>query len=158
VVAPNPDKTAQDATKHVKPSQTTALTAQGLTPKEKRALYNQHLAALWKARQEKTIPPFLLIAEDAETLKGETLGEIAYAGAKHGMALLLISKHATELGGNVLSQTTTQLMSRTNDKTDLDYLANVTGEKAAMLPTLTKGQWILNSATMTRPLQIEILG
>lgn len=154
VVAPNPDKTAQDAAKHVKPSQTTALTAQGLTPKEKRSLYNQHLAALWKARQEKTIPPFLLIAEDAETLKGETLDEIAYAGAKHGMALLLISKHPTELGANVLSQVTTQLMGRTEEKNDLTALSSMAKEKAEFLPTLKRDEWILNGRTLNQPLRI----
>jgi DNA helicase HerA-like ATPase len=155
-VTPNPDKNPKDATKHVKPNQTTILTAEGLTPKEKQNLYHQHLTQLWKARQEKSVPPLLLIAEDAETLKGETLDEIAYAGTKNGIALILITKHPAELGGKILSQTTAQIMGRTTDKTDLDYLANVAGEKAALLPSLTRGQWIISSATMTLPVQMQI--
>jgi Cdc6-like AAA superfamily ATPase len=155
IVAPNTDKTAKDASRNVRPNQTTILLAGGLTLKEKRDLYNQHLTMLWKARLEKTAPPFLLIAEDAESLKGETLDEIAYAGTKNGATLLLIAKHPTELGGNILSQTTTQITGRTTDKDDLNYLSNVVGEKTALLPKLKRGQWIISSASTIKPFQIE---
>jgi len=155
-ITPNPDKTAKDPAKAIKPNQITTLNAEGLTPEEKQNLYTHHLKNLWKARLEKTIPPLLLVIEDAENLKSETLEAIAYEGTKHGIALILIAKHPTELGGKILTQTTTQIMGRTTDKDDLDYLKNMAMEKAALLPQLKQGEWIINSTTTTQPTQIRV--
>jgi DNA helicase HerA-like ATPase len=155
IITPNPDKTAKDPAKAIKSNQITTLNAEGLTPEEKQNLYTHHLKNIWKARLEKTIPPLLLVVEDAETLKNETLEAIAYEGTKHGIALILIAKHPTELGGKILTQTTTQIMGRTTDKDDLDYLKNIAQEKAALLPQLKQGEWIINSLTTTQPTQIR---
>jgi DNA helicase HerA-like ATPase len=155
-ITPNPDKTPKDLTKAIKPNQITALNAEGLTPKEKQSLYAHYLKNIWKARLEKTTPPLLVVVEDAETLKNETLEAIAYEGTKHGIALILIVKHPTELGGKILTQTTTQIMGRTTDKDDLEYLKNMAMEKAALLPQLKQGEWIINSLTTTQPTQIRV--
>jgi len=149
------DENAKDKlAKTVKTNQTTILNAENLTPEEKHTTLTHYLTALWKARTEKTIPPLLLIVEDAETLKNETLETIAYQGTKHGIALMLIAKHPAELGGKILSQTTTQIIGRTTDKDDIDYLKNMAQEKTALLPQLKQGQWIINSLTTTQPTQI----
>jgi DNA helicase HerA-like ATPase len=152
----NSDKTTKDPTKAIKPNQITTLNAEGLTPEEKQNLYTHYLKNIWKARLEKTIPPLLLVVEDAETLKNETLEAIAYEGTKHGIALILIAKHPTELGGKILTQTTTQIMGRTTDKDDLDYLKNMAQEKAALLPQLKQGQWIINNLATTQLIQILV--
>jgi DNA helicase HerA-like ATPase len=158
----NPTKTTtEQETKHaltktIKPNQTTILNAEDITPEEKHNTLTQYLAALWKTRQEKTTPPFLLIIEDAETLKNQTLEALAYEGTKHGIALILIAKHPTELGGKILSQMTTQIMGRTTDKDDLDYFKNMAMEKTALLPQLKQGEWIINSITTTRPIQVRV--
>ena len=155
-VTPNPDENAKDKlAKTIKPNQITTLNAEGLKPEEKHHTFTNYLAALWKARIEKTIPPFLLVVEDAEALKNETLEAIAYGGTKHGVALILIAKHPTELGAKILSQMSTQIMGRTTDKDDLDYLKNMAMEKAALLPQLKQGEWIINSTTTTRPTQVH---
>jgi DNA helicase HerA-like ATPase len=150
----NPDKTAKDLTKTIKPNQITTLNAEGLTPEEKQGLYTHYLKNIWKARLEKTIPPILLVVEDAETLKNETLEAIAYEGTKHGVALILIAKHPTELEGKILTQTTTQIMGRTTDKDDLEYLKSMAQEKAALLPQLKQGEWIIDSLTTMQPTKI----
>jgi hypothetical protein len=149
------DENAKDAkdklAKAIKTSQTTILNAEGLTPEEKRNTLTHYLTALWKARTEKAIPPLLLIVEDAETLKNETLETIAHHGTKHGVALMLIARHPTELGAKILSQTTTQIIGRTTDKDDLSYLQNMAMEKTALLPQLKQGQWIINTPDRTQP-------
>src|SRR3989304_1302490 len=154
-ITPNPDKTTKDPAKAIKPNQITTLNAEGLTPEEKQNLYTHYLKNIWKARIEKTTPPLLLVVEDAETLKNETLEAIAYEGTKHGIALILIAKHPTELSGKILTQTTTQIIGRTTDKDDLDYLKNMAMEKTALLPQLRQGEWIINSTTTTQPTQIH---
>jgi DNA helicase HerA-like ATPase len=152
----NPDKTAKDLTKAIKPNQITTLNAEGITPEEKQNLYTHYLKNIWKARLEKTVPPILLVVEDAETLKNETLEAMAYEGTKHGVALILIAKHPTELGGKILTQTTTQIMGRVTDKDDLEYLKNMAMEKAILLPQLKQGEWIINSLTTMQPAQIHM--
>jgi DNA helicase HerA-like ATPase len=154
-ITPNPDKTAKDLAKAIKPNQITTLNAEGLTPEEKQNFYNHCLKNIWKARLEKTTPPLLLVVEDSETLKNETLEAIAYEGTKHGIALILIAKHPTELGGKILTQTATQIIGRTTDKDDIDYLGKMAQEKAALLPQLKQGEWIINSLNTTQPTQIR---
>jgi DNA helicase HerA-like ATPase len=155
-VTPNSDKTTKDLTRAIKPNQITTLNAEGLTPEEKQNLYTHYLKNIWKARLEKTVPPLLLVVEDAETLKDETLEAMAYEGTKHGLALILIAKHPTELGGKTLTQTTTQIIGRTTDKDDIEYLKNMAMEKATLLPQLKQGEWIINSLTTTQPTQIRV--
>jgi DNA helicase HerA-like ATPase len=156
LITPNPDENPKDKLKNtIKPNQTTILNAESLTPEEKQKTLTQCLAVLWKARLEKTVPPFLLVIENAETLKNETLETIAYQGTKHGIALILIAKHPTELGAKILSQTSTQIMGRTTDKDDLDYLKNLAQEKTPLLPQLKQGQWIINTPDHTQPTQIH---
>jgi DNA helicase HerA-like ATPase len=152
----NPDKTTKDLTKSIKPNQITILNAEGLTLEEKKDLYTHYLKSIWKAKLEKTIPPLLLVVEDAETLKNGTLEAVAYEGTKHGVALILIAKHPIELGGKILTQTSTQIMGRTIDKDDLDYLKNLAQEKVALLPQLKQGEWIINSTSGIQPTQIRI--
>jgi hypothetical protein len=46
-------------------------------------------------------------------------------------------------------------MGRTTDKDDLDYLKNMAQEKAALLPQLKQGEWIINTPNHTQPTQIH---
>jgi DNA helicase HerA-like ATPase len=149
------DKTRETLAKTIKSHQTTTLNAENLAPEEKRKVFAQYLTALWKARLEKTVPPLLLIVENAETVKNETLETLAYEGAKQAIALMLIAKHPTELGGKILSQTSTQIMGRTTNKDDLNLLSNTALKKAALLPQLKQGQWIINTISSERPIQIR---
>ena len=152
----NQEKTDKDFTKLVQLNQITTLNAQELKPEEKYKTLNNQLSVLWNARIEKTIIPFLLIVEEAENLKNQTLESIAYEGTKHGIALLLIAKHPIELGGLILSQTSTQIMGRTTDNDDLDCLKNMAQDKTLLLPTLKQGQWIVSSVTTTRSMQVQV--
>ncbi len=142
-------------TKTIKTNQTTILNAEGLAPEEKHNTLTQYLTALWKARTEKAIPQLLLIIEDADTLKNETLETIAYHGSKNGVAMMLITKHPTALGGKILSQTTTQIIGRTTDKDDLDYLKNMAQDKTMLLPQLKQGQWVINAPDQPQPTQVS---
>ena len=126
-----------------------------LTPEERRKTLTQQLADLWKSRLESFIPPFLLVIEEAETLKNTTLETMIYEGAKHGIALILIGKHPAELGGKILSQTSTQIIGRTTDKDDIELLRNMALEKTPRLPKLKQGEWIVNGINKREPTEIS---
>jgi DNA helicase HerA-like ATPase len=154
IITPNPDKTLKDPKQTIETNQITILNAEDLTPEEKQKALTHQMKILWKARLQKNTPPFLLIVEDAEKLKNETLEAIAYEGTKHGIALILIAKHPAELGGKILSQTSTQIIGRTTDKDDIDYLKNMTLEKTPHLPKLKQGEWIINGINTREPTEI----
>jgi DNA helicase HerA-like ATPase len=149
----NSDNT-KDLTQNIKTNQITILNTKNLNPEEKYKALTQQLKTLWKARLQKTARPFLLIVEDSEKLKNETLEAIAYEGTKYGIALILIAKHPAELGGKILSQTSTQITGRTTDKDDIEYLKNMTLEKTSRLPKLKQGEWIINGINSREPTEI----
>jgi hypothetical protein len=148
------DNNTKDPTQNIKTNQITTLNVENLTPKEKNQTLTHQLKTLWKTRLQENIPSFLLVIEDAEKLKNETLEEIAYEGTKHGIALLLIAKHPTELGGKILSQMSTQIIGRTTDKDDIEYLKNMTLEKTPHLPKLKQGEWIINGINTRQPTEL----
>jgi len=47
-------------------------------------------------------------------------------------------------------------LGRTTNTGDLERLKNMALEKAADLPKLAKGEWIVNGITMRRPLKVLI--
>jgi len=141
--------------KEVKPGQITILNFQGLTMEEKSSVYTECLEALRKNKIDETIEPFLLVAEEAENLKGETLNHIVSDGRKNGIAICLITTHPTELGGRILSQVSNQIIGKTTDKSDVDYLTSVTNAGSGILPNLIAGEWIVNGVNLTRPLKVQ---
>jgi len=149
-----PNNTPKDPTQTIRTNQITTLNTEHLTPKEKNQTLIQQLKTLWKTRLQGTTPPFLLVVEDAEKLKNETLEAIAYEGTKYGIALLLIAKHPAELGGKILSQTSTQIIGRTTDKDDIEHLKNMTLEKTPHLTKLKQGEWIINGINTREPTEI----
>jgi DNA helicase HerA-like ATPase len=149
-----PDGKIERITETVRRNQTTTLNTEYLTPDERLKTLTQGLADLWKGRLKAITPPFLLVVEEAETLSHTTLEMMIAEGAKHGIALILIAKHPSELGGNILSRTQTQIIGRTTDKDDIDYLRNMTLDKTPYLPKLQQGEWIVNDINKREPTEI----
>ena len=88
--------------KEVKPGQVVILNGEGVTVEERRTFCGNCLKTLWKNRSDEITEPFLLVVEEAEDLKGDTLDQMVTEGRKNGIAICLISIHPTELGGKVL--------------------------------------------------------
>jgi DNA helicase HerA-like ATPase len=152
-----PEKTEKETlAKEIKTKQATVLNTQGLTSEEKQTFYKNTLKTLLNLRTEETIPPTLLIVENAENLKGEALDQIVNEGRKTGITLCLISTHPTELGGKILSQIGNQIIGKTTDKTDVEYLQNITNSVNGALPSLAVGEWIINSINASRPMKAQI--
>jgi len=147
-------KNKKNTVENVKNNQITILNTEKLTPEERKKTLSQQLAGLWKGRLERIIPPFLLAIEEAETLKNTTLETMVNEGTKHGIALFLIAKHPTELGGKILSQTSTQIIGRTTDKDDIELLKNITLEKTPRLPKLKQREWIVSGIKIREPIEI----
>jgi DNA helicase HerA-like ATPase len=141
--------------KEMRKGQTTILNAYGLTQQEKRVFYTEALQLLLKLRLEEKIKPLLIIIEDAENLKGETLDQVVAEGRKIGLIVCLLTTHPTELGGKILSQMGNQIIGKTTDKEDIAHFTNMAGSTNG-LPSLALGEWIINGINSNRPMKVHV--
>ena len=135
--------------KEVKRGQMTILNAQGLSPEEKWSFYREALQQLLKLKLEEKINPLFLIIEEAENLKGEALNQVVAEGRKIGIFACLLTTNPAALGGKILSQMGFQIIGKTTNKEDIEYLSNIVGATNA-LPDLAVGEWIINGISNSR--------
>jgi DNA helicase HerA-like ATPase len=76
-------------------------------------------------------------------------------GRKIGMFACLLTTHPSELGGKILSQMGNQIIGKTTDKEDIEYLVNMAGTSNA-LPSLAIGEWIVNGIEANRPMKMHV--
>ena len=95
-----------------------------------------------------------MVIEEAENLKGTILDQAISEGRKIGIAILLLTTHPSELGGKILSQTGNQIIGKTVDNQDIDFLRNIIGNGNS-LPTLMANEWIINGININRPMKIR---
>jgi DNA helicase HerA-like ATPase len=140
----------------VKPGHVAIIDAGGLPEGERGNFFTCCVKALWQARVQGSMEPFLLVVEDSATVETETLERIASEGRKAVVSLCLLSQHVTEVSRAVSSQTGAQLIGRSTDAGDLECLKNMAGDKYALLPQLTRGEWIANGITLIRPTEVRV--
>jgi DNA helicase HerA-like ATPase len=142
-------------TKEIKNNQLTVLSALELTFEEKRSVYIETLNALLKQRSEDKTKPLLLLIEEADNLKGETLNHLVAEGRKKGIFVCLVTTHPGELGGQILSQMGIEIIGKTIAKEDLEALEYI-GGTANALSKLGFGEWIINGINYNRPMKISV--
>ena len=76
-------------------------------------------------------------------------------GRKTGIFACLLTTHPAQLGGSVLSQMGTQIIGKTTNKEDIEYLSNMVGTSNS-LPYLALGEWIFNGIISNRPLKVHV--
>ena len=108
-----------------------------------------------KLRLEGKIKPLFLIIEEAENLKGEVLNQVVAEGRKIGIFVCLLTTNPAELGGKILSQMGYQIIGKTTNKEDIEYLANMVGA-SNVLPDLAVGEWIINGISNNRPTKLHM--
>ena len=149
-------KTDRDSLdKEVKKGQITVLNAKGLASEEKRSFFLESLQLLLKLRLEEKIKPIFLIIEESENLKGEVLNQVVAEGRKIGVFVCLLTTNPGELGGKILSQMGYQIIGKTTNKEDIEFLSNMVGATYA-LPDLKVGEWIINGISNNRPTKFRM--
>jgi DNA helicase HerA-like ATPase len=137
-------------------SQITILNCCGLAPEEKFNFSTFFTKSLLRGRIEEKVEPFFFLIEDSEILAGDALEITSLEGKKIGISMCLVSKHPTDLGAKVLSQMGIQMIGRTTDANDLEYLRNMVVEKATQLPQLRTGEFILNGLNFRNPTKTTV--
>jgi DNA helicase HerA-like ATPase len=140
--------------KETEKSKTAKISAHNLTVEERKTAYSDFLKTLLKTRVDEKISPLLVIVEEAETFKGPLLEEAITLGAKKQMTLCLLTTHPSELGGKVLSNTSNQLIGKTVDAEDIQFLKCIVGKTD--LSALMAGEWVMNGISKDRPIKTHV--
>jgi DNA helicase HerA-like ATPase len=108
-----------------------------------------------KLKLEGKIKSLFLIIEDAENIIPSSLEDVVAEGRKTGIFLCLLTTHPTELGGKILSQMGNQIIGKTTDKEDIEYLSNM-ARTSNSISNLAIGEFIVNETSTNRPTKVRI--
>ncbi len=126
------------------------------------------LRRLFEARKESTIPPFMLIVEEAHNfcpqsgpaLTSRVLRSVASEGRKFGMGLTIVTQRPAKVDKNVLSQCGTQIIMKVTNPNDLkavissvEGLDSRTSDEIQRLPVSTG---IVVGGNVATPILVEI--
>jgi len=156
----------------IKPGMLTVLDMSGIINMRKKQLIVNYLAKrLFTERRRKTLPPFLLILEEAhqfvpehksreESLCKGIIQTIAREGRKFGAALCLISQRPIRLDTTVLSQCNTQIIMRITNPYDLKHIGEsaegIDNKSLDMLTSLRVGEALIVGEAVNYPVFIKI--
>lgn len=156
----------------VKPGMLTVIDLSELIDmRKKQIIVNYFAHKLFMARRQKTVPPFLLVLEEAhqfapEKVKREgaiskgIIRTIAREGRKFGAALCLISQRPIQLDTTVLSQCNTHLILRVTNPYDLDHIGRgsegLDRGSLDMISSLRVGEALLVGEAVNHPVFFKV--
>lgn len=154
----------------VKAGQATILNLKGAAPPIQEIVVARLARSLFEARKRETVPPFLLVLEEAHNfcperglgsaVSGNELRTIASEGRKFGLGLLIVSQRPAKVDKNVLSQCNTQIIMKVTNPNDLKAIAasveGLTAEVADEIQRLGTGVGLVAGGRLAYPVLVEI--
>lgn len=142
-----------------------------LSQKKRQIIVSYISNKLFQERQKKTIPPFLLILEEAHNYAPEKVSKeraisksiiekIAREGRKFGACLCLISQRPVHLATTALSQCNSQIILRITNPYDIDHIGKssegLTREVLNTIPGLRVGEAIVTGQAVKNPVFFKV--
>ncbi|MFH1224433.1 MAG: ATP-binding protein [Candidatus Diapherotrites archaeon] len=156
----------------VKPGMLTIIDLGDLTDLIKKQIIVSYFAQkLFRERRAKTVPPFLLVIEEAHQFAPEKVRHegaisksiirtIAREGRKFGAALCLVSQRPVHLDTTVLSQCNTHLILRVTNPYDLDHIGKssegIDRASQDMITSLRVGEALLVGEAVNNPIFFRV--
>lgn len=142
----------------------------GVPPELQSMIVARLCSALFEARKMNTIPPGMLVVEEAhnfapergfsKTVSSEVLRTIASEGRKFGLGMMVISQRPARIDKNVLSQCGTQVIMKVTNPNDLKSISKglegVNSFVEDELMRLPPGVAMLVSNDIERPVLVDI--
>jgi hypothetical protein len=142
----------------------------GVPPELQSMIVARLCSALFEARKLNTIPPGMLVVEEAhnfapergfsKTISSEVLRTIASEGRKFGLGMMVISQRPARIDKNVLSQCGTQVIMKVTNPNDLKSISKglegVNSFVEDELMRLPPGVAMLVSNDIERPVLVDI--
>lgn len=136
--------------KKVAANQTLCLTANLLSQSERVREYSGVLVELAFHRRAKSVPPLVVVVEEADALQSQAIQEVT--AQKIGVAAVLVTNSPSALGAKVLSQTQTQIVGKTVSPQDAAALKGLVGSDIASLGV---GEWLACGTGVFHPLKLR---
>ncbi len=156
----------------VKPGQLTIVDMSDIVNiKKKQIIINYFSQKLFNERRKKTIPPFLMVLEEAHQFVPEhapketalcksVIRKIAREGRKFGAALCLISQRPVHLDTTSLSQCNTQIILRVTNPNDLKHIGEssegIDSRSLNMITSLQVGEALMVGEAVSYPMFFKI--
>nr|MDO8112784.1 ATP-binding protein [Candidatus Sigynarchaeota archaeon] len=155
----------------LKPNHIVVLDLSGLTSNKQKQIIVDYIASrAFYLRKNRSVPPFLLIIEEAHqfvpqaaaenAIARHTLETIAREGRKFFASLCLISQRPVNLNTTVLSQCNTQIILRVSNPNDLDHIRasseKITIEALKMISSLPVGSAIIVGSAVNVPVFFKV--
>lgn len=140
----------------VRPGKTSIISLNGVDENLKQTIAKRVITQLWFARKKKTIPPFVMIVEEAHQFipQGRTLETsailktIASEGRKFGLGLCVVTQRPAKISKDVLSQCYCQIYLRLTNPNDIktvyQSIENVTKDLPHRIKRLAVGECIVS--------------
>ena len=142
----------------------------GVVPDMQAMIVARLCEELFEARKINTIPPMMLVIEEAhnycpekgfgKTVSTDIMRTIASEGRKFGLGMMVISQRPARIDKNVLSQCNTQIVLKVTNPNDLQAirkgLEGISVEAEAEIKRLPPGVAMIVSGDIERPIVVEI--
>jgi DNA helicase HerA-like ATPase len=149
---------------------TAIVDMKGIHPDIQQIVVARLLSNLFEARKAGTVPPGMIVIEEAhnfcpergfmKTTSGEVLRTIASEGRKFGIGLLIISQRPAKVDKNVLSQCSTQVVMRVTNPNDLKAitksLEGISSDLEDEIKRLPPGVAMFVSPDIPRPVMVQV--
>jgi DNA helicase HerA-like ATPase len=155
----------------LEPNTIIVLDMSGLTSSKQKQIIVDYIASrAFYLRKNRSVPPFVLIIEEAHQFVPQAAAEnaiarhiletIAREGRKFFASLCLISQRPVNLNTTVLSQCNTQVILRVSNPNDLDHIRasseKITGDALKMISSLPVGSAILVGSVVNVPVFFKV--
>ncbi|WP_367343466.1 ATP-binding protein [Methanomethylovorans sp.] len=154
----------------VQPGRASIIDFKGVAPDIQSMVVARLCSTLFEARKMNTIPPGMLVIEEAhnyapekgfsKTLSSDVLRTIASEGRKFGLGMMVISQRPARVDKNILSQCGTQIIMKVTNPNDLKAISKglegVSSYVEDKLMRLPPGVAMLVSTDIERPILVDI--
>jgi len=154
----------------VKKGRCSVINLRGVAPYIQETLVSILLTKIFEERKNGTIPPVLIVIEEAhrycpergqgKSLAGDIIKTMASEGRKFGVGLAIVSQRPARVDKNVISQCNTHIILKTTNPNDVKaIIASVEGlnaSSAGEIQMLPIGVAIVAGLPLTAPIFVEI--
>jgi len=142
----------------------------GVNPDLQALIVARLCADLFDARKLNTVPPCMLVLEEAHnfcpekgfggTVSSDILRTIASEGRKFGLGLMVVSQRPARVDKNILSQCNTQIIMKVTNPNDLQAISKglegISSEVIDDIKRLSPGVALVVSTYIERPILVDI--
>lgn len=142
----------------------------GVNPDLQALIVARLCAELFDARKLNTVPPCMLVLEEAHnfcpekgfggTVSSDILRTIASEGRKFGLGLMVVSQRPARVDKNILSQCNTQIIMKVTNPNDLQAISKglegISSEVIDDIKRLSPGVALIVSTYIERPILVDI--